>query len=174
MQVLVLRFDYKLSTKLEQDSNDLHLASSRSNETPLPPHISLFSFEQTNPLTLNERVEKWSDTQKQLTISLSSLGFFKQKGTFFVAPVVTKEIETFHRELFSLIMDLHTNEISPYLPGKWVPHSTLINNVPLTVWGPLFQRAALAFEPVIGKAVALECWTVINGRAQTEWTHFLQ
>ena len=67
-------------------------------------------------------------------------------------------------------MDLHTNEISPYLPGKWVPHSTLINNVPLTVWGPLFQRAGLSFEPVTGKAVALECWTVVNGSAQTEWT----
>ena len=174
MQVLVLRFDYKLSTKLEQDSNDLHLASSRGKETTLPPHISLFTFEQTNPMILNERVKAWSDKQQQLTISLSSLGFFKQKGTFFVAPVVTKEIETFHRELFSHIMDLHSNEISPYLPGKWVPHSTLINNVPLTVWGPLFQRAGLSFEPVTGKAVALECWTVVNGRVQTEWTHFLQ
>lgn len=174
MQVLVLRFDYKLSTKLEQNINDLHLASSRDKETTLPPHISLFSFEKVNPLILKERVKIWIEKQKQLDISISSLGFFKQQGTFFAAPVVTKEIETFHRELFSLIMDLHTTEISHYLPGKWVPHTTLINNVPMTGWGPLFQRASLAFETQTGKAVALECWSLTNGRTQTEWTTFLQ
>jgi len=174
MQVLVLRFDYKLSTQLEHHIKDLLVASSRGEETPLPPHISLFNFEQINPLILNERVKLWIEKQKQLDISLSSLGFFKKHGTFFAAPVVTKELELFHRELFSLISNLHTNEISPYLPGKWVPHATLINNVPLTVWGPLFQRAGLSFEPLVGKAVAIECWTVENGRAQTQWTHFLQ
>ena len=174
MQVLVLRLDYKLSTKIEQDSKDLLLAASRGKETPFPPHISLFTFEQTNPITIGQRVKSWSEKQKQLEISLSSIGFFKQNGTFFAAPVVTKEMETLHRELYSLIMDLHTNEISPYLPGKWVPHITLINNVPLTVWGPLFQRAGMAFEPLQGKAVAIECWSVVNGRAQTEWTYFLQ
>lgn len=174
MQVLVLRFDYKLSTQLEHNMKDLLIASSRSKEIPLPPHISLFTFDQINPLILNERVKLWIEKQKQLDISLSSLGFFKQQGTFFAAPVVTKELELFHRELFSLIMNLHTNEISPYLPGKWVPHATLINNVPLTVWGPLFQRASLSFETLVGKAVAIECWTVENGSAQTQWTHFLK
>lgn len=174
MQVLVLRFDYQLSTKLEQDSKDLLLAASRGQQTLLPPHISLLSFEQITPTLLQERVKSWSDQQKKIDLSLSSLGFFKQQGTFFAAPVVTKELETFHRELFSLLFNLHTNEISPYIPGKWVPHITLINNVPLTVWGPIFQRASLAFEPMVGKAVALECWSLVNGRAQTEWTHFLK
>ncbi|MGB3260737.1 MAG: 2'-5' RNA ligase family protein, partial [Paenisporosarcina sp.] len=72
MQVLVLRFDYKLSTKLEHDSKDLHLASSRGNETPLPPHLSLFSFEQINPVTLSEQVKSWVEQQKALDISFSS------------------------------------------------------------------------------------------------------
>jgi len=174
MQVLVLRFDYTLSTKLEHTTKDLLTAASRGNENPLPPHISLFNFEKNNPVELNQRIKKWVETQKQLDISLSSLGFFKQQGTFFAAPVVTNELVSFHRDLFTLIANLHTNEISPYLPGKWVPHATLINNVPLTVWGPLFQRASLSFEPVTGKAVALECWTIVNGRAQTDWTYFLQ
>ena len=175
MQVLVLRFDYILSTKLEQDMKDLYSASSRGKETPLPPHLSLFSLDKKiNPVVLSQRVKNWAETQKQLNISFSSLGFFKQQGTFFAAPVMTNELISFHRDLFSLISDLHSNAISPYLPGKWVPHSTLINNVPLTVWGPLFQRASLAFEPLEGKAVALECWSITNGRAQTEWTYFLQ
>ncbi|WP_075617346.1 2'-5' RNA ligase family protein [Paenisporosarcina indica] len=174
MQLLVLRLDYKLSTKLEQDSKDLYNASNRGKETPLPPHISLFSFDQANPVELSQRVQQWCKTQKQIDISLSSLGFFKQHGTFFAAPVVTKEVETFHRDLYSMISNLHTPEISPYLPGQWVPHVTLINHVPLTVWGPLFQRASLAFEPLAGKAVALECWTIVNNRAQTDWTYFLQ
>lgn len=174
MQLLVLRFDYKLSIKLEQDMEDLLTASSRGKETPLPPHISLYSFEHVNPVVISQRVKRWVENQKQLDISLSSIGFFKQQGTFFAAPVVTNELASFHRELFSQISDLHTNEISPYLPGNWVPHATLINHVPLTVWGPLFQRASLSFEPMAGKAVALECWTVINGRATTDWTYFLQ
>jgi 2'-5' RNA ligase len=174
MQVLVLRFDYQLSTKLENDMRDLSIAANRKNENLLPPHISLFSFEQINPATLSDRLKKWIDTQNQFNISFSSLGFFKQQGTFFSAPVVTNELISFHIEVFNLISDLHTSSISPYLPGKWVPHTTLLNNVPLTVWGPVFQRAALAFEPMNGKVVALECWTVVNGRAQTEWTYFLK
>jgi len=174
MQILVLRLDYKLSTKLEQDSKDLYNASNRGKETTLPPHITLFSFDHANPVELSQRVHLWTKTQKQLDVSLSSLGFFKQNGTFFAAPVVTKEIETFHSDLFAMISNLQTPEISPYLPGQWVPHVTLINNVPLTVWGPLFQRASLAFEPHAGKGIALECWTIVNGRAQTDWTYFLQ
>ena len=173
MQVLVLRFDYKLSTKLEQDQRNLAGAALRGKETLIPPHMSLFTFEQVHPGILGEIIKPWSERQKQLLISLTSLGFFKQKGTFFAAPVITKEIVEFHTDLYNLIADLHTTEISPYLPGKWVPHATLLNNTALNMWGPLFQRAALAFEPMEGKAVALECWTIVNGRAQTEWTHFL-
>ena len=173
MQVLVLRFDYKLSTKLEKDIQDLSVVAKRGNENPLPPHISLYSFEQVNPLILGERLKKWSEQQKQLNLSFASLGFFKQQGTFFLAPVVQNELVSFHTEIFNLIQDLHSSTISHYLPGKWVPHATLMNNIPLTVWGPIFQRAALSFEPMDGKAVALECWTIVNGRAQTEWTYFL-
>ena len=173
MQVLVLRFDYKLSTKLEQDQSNLAGAALRGKETLIPPHMSLFTFEQVHPGILGEIIKPWSEKQKQLLISLASLGFFKQKGTFFAAPVITKEMIAFHTDLYNLIGDLHTTEISPYLPGKWVPHATLLNNTALNMWGPLFQRAALAFEPMDGKAVAIECWTIVNGRAQTEWTHFL-
>jgi hypothetical protein len=173
MQVLVLRFDYKLSTKLEQDQRDLALAALRGKETTTPPHISLFTFEQVHPGILGEILKPWSEKQKQLLISLASLGFFKQNGTFFAAPVITNEMISFHTDLYNLIADLHTTEISPYLPGKWVPHVTLLNKTPLTTWGPLFQRAALAFEPMEGKAVAIECWTIVNGRVQTEWTQFL-
>ncbi|MFX3674315.1 MAG: 2'-5' RNA ligase family protein [Paenisporosarcina sp.] len=174
MQVLVLRFDYKLSTKLENNIRDLSVITKRGIENPLPPHIRLFSFEHVNPATLNERLKKWIETQRQVNISFSSLGFFKPKGTFFLAPVVHNELISFHTEAFNLISDLHSSSISPYLPGKWVPHATLLNNIPLTIWGPIFQRAALAFEPLDGKAVAIECWTIANGSAQTDWTYFLK
>ena len=173
MQVLVLRFDYKLSTKLENDIRDLSTVAKRGTENLFPPHISLFSFEQINPEVLRDRLKKWSEKQKQINISFSSIGFFKQQGTFFLAPVVQNELISFHTEVFNLISDLHTSSISPYLPGKWVPHATLLNNIPLTIWGPVFQRTALAFEPMEGKAVALECWTITEGRAQTNWTYFL-
>jgi hypothetical protein len=79
MQVLVLRFDYKLSTKIENDIRDLSVIAKRGNENPFPPHISLFSFEHVNPSILNERLKKWIETQKQVNISFSSLGFFKTK-----------------------------------------------------------------------------------------------
>lgn len=171
MQVIVLRFDYTASAKIETLQEQGKVASFK-NETSLPPHITLQTFSQTKPLDLKKAIEPWAELLKQMPLSFASLGFFKQKGTFYLAPVSTHDLSDLHRSL-----NLATREFSGqdalYLPDQWVPHITVMNNVAPPFWGPLFARLALEFEPFAGTATAIECWSIIDGRAQTEWSVFL-
>ncbi|WKA53703.1 2'-5' RNA ligase family protein [Planococcus shixiaomingii] len=171
MQVIVLRFDYATSTKIETMQEQGNVASLK-DETSLPPHITLQVFLQTKPLDLKKAIEPWAELIKQLPLSFSSLGFFKQRGTFYLAPVITHELSDLHRSL-NLSTREFTGQDALHLPDNWVPHATVMNNVAPPFWGPLFARLALEFEPFTGTATALECWSIVNGRAQTEWSVFL-
>lgn len=171
MQVIVLRFDYASSTKVETMQKQGKVASLK-NETSLPPHITLQTFSQTKPLALKKAVEPWAELIKQLPLSFSSLGFFKQQGTFYLAPVITHDLADLHRSM-NLATREFTGQNALYLQDNWVPHVTVMNNVAAPFWGPLFARLALEFEPFTGTATAIECWSIIEGRAQTEWSIFL-
>ncbi|MGI2327403.1 2'-5' RNA ligase family protein [Planococcus sp. YIM B11945] len=171
MQVIVLRFDYASSKKIEEMQKQGKVASLK-NETSFPPHLTLQSFKQTKPLDLKAAVEPWAENFKQLPLSFDSLGFFKQKGTFFLSPVSTHSLTELHRSI-----NLSTREFSGqdplYLPDHWVPHTTVMDNIAAPFWGPLFGRLSMEFEPFEGTATAIECWSVVNGRAQNEWSVFL-
>ncbi|TWT28007.1 2'-5' RNA ligase family protein [Planomicrobium sp. CPCC 101110] len=171
MQVIVLRFDYASSSRIETMQEQGKVASLK-NETSLPPHITLQSFSQTKPLDLKKAIEPWAELFKQLPIAFASLGFFKQKGTFYLSPVITHDLADLHRSL-NLSTREFTGQDSLYLPDSWVPHVTVMNNVAAPFWGPLFARLALEFEPFNGTATAIECWSISEGRAQTEWSVFL-
>lgn len=171
MQAIVLRFDYQSSGVIENLQNQAKTVSINPNQI-FPPHITLQTYTQAHPLELKKAIESWAGSFQQLPLSFDSLGFFKQQGSFFLAPVFTKSLAELHRAV-----DLSTREFSGqnhyYLPDHWVPHATVINNIAPPFWGPLFARLSLEFEPFQGKGIALECWSIRQEKAQTEWCIFL-
>ncbi|MGK7378593.1 2'-5' RNA ligase family protein [Planococcus sp. 1R117A] len=171
MQVIVLRLDYHASNILEQLQQQAQTASLKQ-EVALPPHITLQSFNQTNPIELKKAVETWAGQTKQLSLPFASLGFFKQQGCFYASPVYTKPLAYLH-ETLNLSTHEFTGQKKYYKPEHWVPHSTIINNISPPFWGPMFARLSMDFEPFEGKAIAIECWSLIHGKAQTEWSIFL-
>lgn len=171
MQAIVLRLDYQSSNILEYLQKQAQTASLKQDAS-LPPHITLQSFTQTNPIHLKKAIEHWAGQTKQFSLSFASLGFFKQQGCFYAAPIFTKKLAELH-----LALNLSTREFirqnAYHAPDQWVPHATIINNTSPLFWGPLFARLAMEFEPFEGKAVAIECWSLVQGNTQIEWSVFL-
>ncbi|MDN7226148.1 2'-5' RNA ligase family protein [Planococcus liqunii] len=171
MQVIVMRFDYPSSAIFEQLQQQAQYAASKQKAT-LPPHITLQSFTQPSPLDLKKAIEPWAEKTKQLSLSFASLGFFKQQGSFYAAPIVTKALAALHSAI-NLSTREFTGHDAFYMPDHWVPHATIINHIAPPFWGPLFARLSMEFEPFTAKAVAIECWSIVQGKAQTEWSIFL-
>ncbi|WKA57541.1 2'-5' RNA ligase family protein [Planococcus shenhongbingii] len=171
MQVIVLRLDYHASNILEQLQQQAQSASLKQ-EAALPPHITLQTFNQTNPIDLKKAVEQWAGQTKQFSLSFASLGFFKQQGCFYASTIYTKPLAQLH-EALNLSTREFTGQKNYYMPEHWVPHSTIINNIAPPFWGPMFARLSMEFEPFEGKAAAIECWSLVHGKAQTEWSIFL-
>lgn len=171
MQVIVLRLDYQSSKKIEDLQKQTNAANLKKDEI-LPPHITLQTFQQTKPLDLKKALEPWAAKTKQIHLSFSSLGFFKQKGSFYLAPVFTKALADLHRSVNLSTMEFAGQDIL-YKPDQWVPHATIVNNIAAPFWGPLFARCSMEFEPFSATITAMECWSVVQGRAQNEWSVFL-
>lgn len=171
MQIIVLRFDYKTSMQVEHLQKQVNAANPTAKKS-LPPHITLQAYTNTNPTDLKNAIEPWAKTVGQISLPFASLGFFKQQGSFYLSPVWTKKLSDLHLAIHLATKDF-TTEGSHYFPDQWVPHATVANNIAASFWGPLFARLSLEFEPFTGLGVAIECWSVIEGNAQTEWSIFL-
>ena len=171
MQAIVLRFDYATSNKIELLQKQANAASLDSTAM-LPPHMTLQVFEQTNPIDLKNVLAPLAEQTAQLPLEFGSLGFFKQQGVFYTSPASTHALNVFHGAVNLAARDF-TGQQDYYLPNRWVPHVTIIKNIAPPFWGPMFARLSLEFEPFTGKAVALECWSIAQGKAQNEWSIFL-
>lgn len=171
MQVLVLRLDYKSSSKIEALQKQIDIAGGKARSV-LPPHISLQTFTRTHPSDLKRAAEACLSQQKAMPLSIDSVGFFKQSGTFFAAPAVTRQLLHIHSELHSAT-EMFTGQSDLYKPGNWTPHITIASRIAPPFWGPLFARLSLEFDPFSVEAAAVECWTVVGERATVEWTLFL-
>ncbi|HSP22763.1 MAG TPA: 2'-5' RNA ligase family protein [Planococcus sp. (in: firmicutes)] len=171
MQAIVLRFDYTTSTKIEHLQKQANAASLDSTAM-LPPHMTLQAFEQTDPADLKKALAPWAEQSAQLPLEFTSLGFFKQQGVFYTAPAFTDALKDFHQSV-NLAASGFTGQQDNYLPDRWVPHATITKNIAAPFWGPMFARLSMEFEPFSGKAVALECWSIAQGKAQNDWSIFL-
>lgn len=171
MQAIVLRFDYTTSNKIEHLQKQAN-AASLSSAPMLPPHTTIQVYEQTNPTDLKNALAPFAEQAAQLPIEFGSLGFFKQQGVFYVSPAVTDALKAFHRSI-DLATREFTGQQTHYSPNHWVPHATITKDIAAPFWGPMFARLSLEFEPFTGKAVALECWSIVQGKAQNDWSIFL-
>lgn len=86
------------------------------------------------------RIDALAAHQPPIECLFSSLGIFPgPPAVVFVAPVVTGELLEFNRRCHMVLSDCATGPWEHYLPGHWVPHCTLAQDLPP-------ERAAEAIE----------------------------
>lgn len=170
MQTIVLRFDYQSSYKIEELQKQTN-AGSLKKITSLPPHITLQAFTEASPADLQRALQPVAEKTDQIKINFSSIGFFKQKGTFFLAPVQTGALKNIHQSVLLATREFNGSD-SLYQINQWVPHATVANGVAAQFWGPLFSRLSLEFQPFNATVTAIECWSIINGETENDWSFF--
>jgi hypothetical protein len=104
------------------------------------PHLSLVRFDASDPAGAGRALAGFAAAEAPLELQLACLGVFTRPEVFvFLAPVVTEALLAFHRRAHAWAATVGAVHADPYVPGRWVPHSSLTLPLP-----PAQLPAALA------------------------------
>jgi hypothetical protein len=91
------------------------------------PHITFAITEKTSVEKAHVAIKKFLENNNLLLLEFSSIGYFPDSKTLFLGVTPSTELFLFHSGLVKFIFD-EGDKISPYyMPGKWVPHCSLIS-----------------------------------------------
>jgi 2'-5' RNA ligase len=120
------------------------------------PHISLAVFSHVEPDELIEELEGFAAETPPLKIMLSAAGSFPTaEAVLFLAPAITQELMDVHWDLHQLLKDLNFHPHAYYLPDRWVPHSTVAQNVEPNFVPKAFDVLRQSFKPIAGQLVEI-------------------
>jgi 2'-5' RNA ligase len=120
------------------------------------PHISLAIFSQVDVDVLMEEMEKFSAETSSMPITLSAIGAFATAdAVLFLTPAITQELMDVHWDFHQMLGDLKMHPHAYYQPDRWVPHSTIAQNVQEEMVGKGFDVLRKSFKPITGKLVEM-------------------
>jgi 2'-5' RNA ligase len=90
------------------------------------PHLSLMCCSEISIDPLEEQLTQFCRFRVPMPVHFQSYGLFPNKKTVvFLSPTVTPDLLRLHTDFFRLFRRYLINPSVHYLPGVWVPHSTL-------------------------------------------------
>ncbi|OXL85892.1 hypothetical protein BCV73_24550 [Paenibacillus sp. SSG-1] len=94
------------------------------------PHITIAGYDSgINIEQFIADFDRFYESQKQISITLSSLGTFLNSGALFLAPVPSKEFLEIHGNHHNYFEIYRASAETQYLPNNWIPHCTLANRL---------------------------------------------
>jgi 2'-5' RNA ligase len=148
--------------KTEKALRDLRKVLSEAGVKPVldeigdRPHISLAVFSQVDVDVLLEELEGFAKETRPLPITLSAVGAFASAdAVLFLTPAITQDLMDVHWDFHQLLGDLKMHPHAYYQPDRWVPHSTVAQNVEEGMVGKAFDVLRKSFKPVSGKLVEM-------------------
>lgn len=93
------------------------------------PHITIADYDNLEKSRFTELLDKFYEETQKVQISLNILGTFINTGTLFIAPTLSTELLSLHRNHHNYFKKFNENENSFYLPGKWSPHCTIASRL---------------------------------------------
>ena len=120
------------------------------------PHISLAVFSQIDVDALLEETEKFAQDTRPLPITLSAIGAFASaEAVLFLNPAITQDLMDVHWDFHQMLGDLKMHPHAYYQPDRWVPHSTIAQNVQQERVGKAFDVLRGSFKPISGQLVEM-------------------
>lgn len=120
------------------------------------PHISLAVFSQVDVDVLLEELSAFSKETRPLPITLSAIGAFATaEAVLFLTPAITQDLMDVHWDFHQMLGDLKMHPHAYYQPDRWVPHSTIAQNVQEEMVGSAFDVLRKSFKPISGKLVEM-------------------
>lgn len=116
------------------------------------PHISLAVFRPpVDPGILTKCIEEYAENTTPLELQLSAVGVFPgEEGVVFLSPSSSLQLLDSHRTFHSILEDHGVAPDELYGPGRWVPHCTAAQEVPVDDLAAVVDlaRVSNAFGPL--------------------------
>ena len=93
------------------------------------PHITIADYNNLDKVRFMEELDKFYEDKVKLEINLDILGTFMNSGTLFLAPTLSKDLVSFHKNHHTYFEKFKDDDNSFYLPGKWSPHCTIASRL---------------------------------------------
>src|SRR4051812_5977590 len=148
--------------KTEKALRDLRKVLSEAGVRPVldeigdRPHISLAVFSQIDVDVMLEELDGFARETRALPITLSAIGAFATAdAVLFLTPAITQDLMDVHWDFHQMLGDLKMHPHAYYQPDRWVPHSTIAQNVEDAMAGKAFDVLRKSFKPISGKLVEM-------------------
>ncbi|MED1555877.1 2'-5' RNA ligase family protein [Bacillus paramycoides] len=130
MYAIIATFDSVFTNKITALQNELANLIGTNQLAGVEPHITIADY---NELDVNLYIEKLKEfvaiQENMAAVTFPSVGTFPTNGTIFLAPTITDELLRLHHSYHNYFKTFHDNLNSYYVPGKWVPHCTIANEL---------------------------------------------
>jgi hypothetical protein len=94
------------------------------------PHLTLAIYEGFDLERAGDDFLRFAGTVPPLRLTLPSIGIFPtQEGVLYIGVTPLVSLLDLHRRCHELLSPYTTGPREYYLPGRWVPHCTLTNNL---------------------------------------------
>ncbi len=114
------------------------------------PHLTLAVGDSLDEAAVTSVLRDWAATTAPFQVRIANLGLTPaQQTSIFFAPIITTKLLALHADLHGKLTGLITRPWERYLPGRWDPHTTLVERLPAEHIGPtldLARKATLPFE----------------------------
>lgn len=93
------------------------------------PHITIADYDSLAKDVLIEMLDSYYEDKYKVDICLNIIGTFIKTGTLFIAPALSTELWSFHKEHHDYFNEFDKDKSSLYLPGSWIPHCTIASRL---------------------------------------------
>lgn len=129
------------------------------------PHVTLCVCDDADVEAMEYCARLIADATPAIPISLSSIGVFPTgQGVVFLAPVVSEELLEIHRALHEALDSFTQSAWPVYSPARWVPHCTLVNNVPRQEFAGILDILSEMTFPISGEITEIGAAEFADGR----------
>ncbi len=100
------------------------------------PHVSLALFDRLDPGQLQPLLMIFATQVAPFPLHFAAIGTFPgDQGVLYLAPVVTLQLLTRHRDFHAQLTAAGLSSNALYQPNRWVPHCTIGFRLPVAALG---------------------------------------
>ncbi|WP_099222207.1 2'-5' RNA ligase family protein [Listeria costaricensis] len=93
------------------------------------PHITIASYGELDVPNFIQEMRSFYQDRLAFTVSFASFGSFIETRAVYLAPVMTSELYLLHLDHSRHFKEWSGNPHVHYLPGEWVPHTTIASHL---------------------------------------------
>jgi 2'-5' RNA ligase len=104
--------------------------SPNKHKEGIRPHMTLAIFDSMGCKECENELKRFVDESNMISIQANHLGVFpNQTSVIFIAPAPNIELLFFQKRIHQILEDKAEGPWEMYLPGKWIPHCTLAQQI---------------------------------------------